>query len=949
MKGSDSEFFIMDKEITKRKIECIQLSDSERSEKEEENGSVAENITSLSVSGENSDNEEEISNNSKKKERHQEMSKSRLKLNVKKGECKSRVAVGSEENSKAKPEQEAGHSNGGTTEDITDKKLPKELDEKSAKLACDWLEEHGEELAIVGETLALRARRYLEKKVCLKAMTDPENVDKVVSNLQLLMKLAGENLEQIGGFLSLHHKYWIKRVIRHRSTKTGADVSNSNQRDYEDKTKKCVTEQRKDEGSMSVIGLCGDDIELQSLTENQNDNIGIENRETGTQQRDILSADSIMSTEVRRENSRKRKLLKEGSDSDDREVVNSVEDEGNLQKSVVVDKKRRKLEDVLEMEADILVDQELDITVNDTEISENCKGDNEFAMKRSSEQTDMGLEDVSEEKTVKVVCTDATEDAGNTEVEKVSDRKRGLKVDSSEKEEVTVADHGVKDMNLLHEVADSVALSESSNSDNSSTLFEVGKSERSFGSLSTLHVGDHEHTLSKCVVADIQNAQDKSVDSMEEVMQENQSKKSDEQNYENSNAKSEGNNADVAAMDEGNKNKENEKVSDNDSESGAASVATIECLFDNACEKGISSEDYGNGKNEEGNSVESLADDLMPSVKRQKVDREVDTDEHKLIALEVSDNVKEELIATAHSVVSSQGIKELEIQNCITGKNEYSVETDKMDTYEDMEKDIETGCGEKEKLESDNEGESSDKGKLEMHDDMSECEGQQKGDEKDKVKVNEENKSSDVGELEMSDDISECEREGKDGEKVKVEINEDETVGEDVVKDGTVVAFRYTEECIRAQQTLLEYTTDDDDSSCTDTPLKKKKRKEQSRKAKREEVAACKDINPVKKRLIGPKSRTQKYAESTSSVSSETDESEFSMGRQHTNMDRGRKKKFKLKDTEAYKQDEKLRWKCTVAVERLPDEVFQKHYEHYYSDEEEESENNVKGDNEIDR
>jgi hypothetical protein len=64
---------------------------------------------------------------------------------------------------------------------------------------------------------------------------------------------------------------------------------------------------------------------------------------------------------------------------------------------------------------------------------------------------------------------------------------------------------------------------------------------------------------------------------------------------------------------------------------------------------------------------------------------------------------------------------------------------------------------------------------------------------------------------------------------------------------------------------------------------------------------------------------------------------------------KGRKKKFKLKDTEAYKQDEKLRWNCTVAVERLPDEVFQKHYEQYYSDGEEESEKNVKGDNEIDR
>lgn len=947
MKDSNSESFIMDKEITKRKNECVQLSDSERSEKEEENGSVAENSTSLLDSGENSDNAEEISYNSKKKERHQENSKSRLKLNVKKGKCNSRVAVGTEEKSKAKPEQEAGHSNGRTTEDITDKKLPKELDEKSAQLACDWLEEHGKELAIVGETLALRARRCLEKKVCLKAMTDSENVDKVVSSLQLLMKLAGENLEQIGGFLSLHHKYWIKRVRRHRSTKTGSDVSNSNQRDYEDETKKCITEQSKDDGSMSVTGLGGDDVELQSLTENQDDNIGIENMETGTQESDILSADSIISTGVRKENSKKRKLLKEGSDSDDREVVNSVEDEENLQKSVIVDKKRRKLEDVLEMEADMLVDPKLDITVNGTESSENCKGDNEFAVKRSSEQTDMGLEDVPDEKTVKAICTDATEDVGNTEVEKVSDRKRGLNVDSSEKEEVTVAEHSVKNINLLHEAADRVALPETNNSGDSSTLFEVGKSEISFESLSTLLFFDHEHTLPKCVVADIQNAQDKSVDSVEEVMQENQSKKSDEQNYENSDAKSEGNSANVAAIDEGNKNKENEKVIDNNSEIGAAA---IECLSDSACEKSISDEDYGNRKNENVNCVESLADDLMPSVKRQKVDREVDTDEHKLVTLEVSDNVEKDPIASAHPDDSTEDIKELEIQNCITEKNEYSVETNKMDTHEDLEKDSEKECGEKEKLESDDKGESSDKDELEKNDYVSECDGQQKGDEKDKVKVNEENnKSSDVGELEMSDNISECEREGKDGEKVKVEINEDETVGDDVVKEGTVVAFRYTEECIRAQQTLLEYTTDDDNSSCTDTPLKKKKRKEQSRKAKRKEVSACKDINSVKKRLIGPKSRTRKYKESTSSVSSETDESDFSMGRQHTNVYKGRKKKFKLKDTEAYKQDEKLRWNCTVAVERLPDEVFQKHYEQYYSDGEEESEKNVKGDNEIDR
>jgi hypothetical protein len=509
----------------------------------------------------------------------------------------------------------------------------------------------------------------------------------------------------------------------------------------------------------------------------------------------------------------------------------------------------------------------------------------------------------------------------------------------------------VEDMHLLHEAADRVVLSETSNSDNSNTLYEIDKSERDFESLSTLPFDDHERILPKCIVADIPNAQDESVDSVVDIMQENQSKNSDEQDYEKSNAKSEGNSADVTAMDEGNKNKEIEKISDNNSESDHA---TIECLFDSAYEKGLSDEDYDNGKNEKLNSAESLADDLMPDVKRhpeenRKVDREVESDEDKLITLEVPDSVEKGPIAKAHSEVSTEDIKELEIQNYITGKNENNVETNKMDTHEYLEKDIEKECGEKEKLECDDERNSSDIGKLELRDDMSKCEGEEKGGEKDKVKVKEEDKDSDVGELEMTDVMSECDGEEKDAVKVKVEMNGDETVGEDEVEEGTVVAVRYTAKCIRAQQTLLEYITDDDDSSCTDTPLKRKKRNEQSMKAKREEVAACKDINSAKKRLIGPKSRTHKYKESTSSVSSETDESECSMGRQRTNVDRGRKKKFKLKDTEAYKQDEKLRWKCIVAVERLSDEVFQKHYEQYYSDGEDESEKKVKGDNEVER
>jgi hypothetical protein len=689
-----------------------------------------------------------------------------------------------------------------------------------------------------------------------------------------------------------------------------------------------------------VTGLGGDDFEHQSLTENQFDNIDIESKEKGTQESDILSEDSLMSTGTRRENSKKRKLLKERSNSDDREAVSNGGDERNLQKSVIVDKKRRKVEDGLEMEGDRSLDPDVDITLNSTDNSGNCKRDSEFAMKRSSEQINTELEDVSEEKLVKAICTYATEDDG-----KVGDNKE-LNVDSSEKEEVSDSEHSVEDSNVLPEAADRLALPGTSNPDDSSTLNEVDKSERSFESLSTLPFGGIEHTLPEGVVADIPNAQDKSVGRVEEALQENQSEKPDEQDYETSCDKSEGNSADVAAIDEGGITKEKENVSDNNSESDAA---TLEIMSDNAYEKSMSDEDYGNGKNEKGNSVESLADDLMPNMKRHaeengKVDREVETDEDKLATLEVSDNVEKGPLAADHSDVSTEDVKELQIQNYITKKNENNVEPNKLDTHEDQKKDNENKCGEKIKLKSDDEGKSIDNGK-------SECEGQEKADEK-KVKVNEGDKNSDVGELVMNDDIPECE--GENGRKVKIEMNENETIGEDLAEERTIADFGYTTECTRAQQTLLEYTTDDadddednDDSSCTGTLLKKKKRKKQSGKAKREGVAACKGVTSGKKCLVGPKSRTHRFKETTSSsVSSETDESEYSIGRQLTDVDRGRKKKFKLKDTEAYKQDEKLRWKCTVAVERMPNEVFQKHY---CSDREEESEKTAKHDNEIDR
>jgi hypothetical protein len=137
-------------------------------------------------------------------------------------------------------------------------------------LACQLLDECCRDLADVGEVLVRQAQWYREKTVSLKAMACPKNVDKVVNSLQLTMKHAGDNLQRIGGFLSLSH---TQGVVKRSSTKTGGDVGN------EDKLKTVVTKQGSVDGNMSMNGVV-DDIELHSLSENDSDNGEIENKET---------------------------------------------------------------------------------------------------------------------------------------------------------------------------------------------------------------------------------------------------------------------------------------------------------------------------------------------------------------------------------------------------------------------------------------------------------------------------------------------------------------------------------------------------------------------------------------------------------------------------------------------------------------------------------------------
>jgi hypothetical protein len=909
-----------------KKIDCIQLSDSKENEENVKNGSVAEDNSSPSYIGRNSDSEGSSAYFKKK-------DKQKPKRRLKKVGCSSRAAVGIKKRNKSEPKQSGS---------MEYKELPKDLDETSAKLACDWLEERGKEIVSVGDILTLRARRCLEKKVNLKTMTNPQNVDKVVSSLQLLMKLARENLEQIESFLSLNYKYWFKQVVKHSFSGTDAVVSNSNQQGNEDRNKKSITKhnQSKVDMSVSVNGVGGDDINMHSGIEKECDDNGIENGETGKEQSDISGACIFESVDVGTEPSRKRKLLQEGSDNDDREVVHSGEIEEDLQKSVKPDKKRKKLEDGLEMEVDTFADADVNSTGNDMQ--------SECAVKQSGKpETDMEFEDVLEGKTVEDCCTDVTKDDGGTEIEKTGDRNQKLNGVSLRNEKDIVAENSVEFTSLLHETANELDQSETNYSGNGSTVYEVDKrSEKSFESLSTVRVQHRGEDLPAYDVSDIPNDIEKTVVCVEDTLQEDQPKKPDEEhNYTKLNAESETEpeeNGGVAAVDEGSKSEENERVGENDS---VSDVSTIEFLYGNEYEKCQHDEGEGNDKIEKLDCVESLADDSKRLLEENKTETEGESSED----IAITDTVgKDPLPAVGLVMEVSEEVKDFEVQKHVTGSEESNVEENKMDTCEEPEKYIEKE-DETKKLESEHEKEeSSDIGKLEVYDDMSICEGEEKDNEKDKVEVNEEHKISDRGELEMSY-LSECEGKEKDDEN-KVEMNEDKKGGKGDVEEGTVDAVMYTEDCIRAKQALLEYSTDDEDS-CAETSLRKKKKKEQSKNAKEKEDTVCKDTKPARKQRCGPKSRIQKGGGSTASSSalSATDvDSECSL-QTYTKAGGGRRKKFRLKDTEAYKQDEKLGWKCTVCVQCLADEVFWKHYERYCSDGESESEKKAKDDKEIDR
>jgi hypothetical protein len=1012
VKSCDS---VMDIEVptSGKKIVCVQLSDSGKNEKKIKNEPLTDDSTSRVCLEGSSNNEEGSSESSRKKKKWQGgKCKVRRTQTVTEESWLSRSAVKTDKKNKSESKQE--HSRGGG------KELPQELDNESAKLACQFLEKSCRDLIDVGEVLVLRARRCLEKKVSLETMADPKNINKVVNSLQLLTELAGDNLQHVEGFLSLSHTHWVRGVAKRRTTKTGGDVDN------EDKHKKIVTKLDRVDSNTSLNGVGGDDVEFHSHSENDPDNSKIENKETAEGQSDIICGDSDQIKEMRMDRSKKRKFKKERSDSDDSEVVNTGENEGNTDESVIRGKKRRRLEDGLEMEINEVVDPDITNTETDTGTSKNCKGDSECMMKGLTNQTVTELRDESGEEKVKDICTDATEYGGDSEIKKVSDRNKGLGEGSEEGEEGNVTEKYVEDTSLLHETCDGLAQLKTDSDDDSTVWSEAG-----FESLSTIKLVCDEQNSQKSVVSDILIDPEKSVVNVEETLQQNSYEKSDEeQDYEQLNAESEGkhthpvmadgelsvidedskndDSGDVAVIGGGSKNNDSDtlavvdegsKAGDDDAltavgegskgdasdalsevgdgskddddnaalsevgegskgdasdaliavgedSKGNDSVAlsevgdgskgdnsealtavdeginneedknnsnsdadTIECMFTDAEEKSQNGEDHDN-KNEKLTSTDNLK-----AIKRdpeENEDGEVKINEDKPVSLEESDNVKGDSVTTGQPIIAVRNIKELLMEKYITYCNENNGEKNEINTSEDLE-----DTGKKDEV----------KGRLENDDKQG---------------------SSAVDKLKLSDNVSECEQEEKDDEEDMLKAD-DNTAADSTNEEGASDALRYTAECMKAQQSVLAYLTDDEDTS-SDTLPEKKKRKARSRKTK-QETAALKGTKPAKKKqCIGPKSQSHEGSDTVSSFVSSTDtDSECSTASKLTKPKEGRKQKFRLKDTEAYKQDEKLQWKCTVLVERLRDEVFQKHYEGYCTDGEDGSEKKSKANNEIHR
>ncbi|KAJ9576250.1 hypothetical protein L9F63_006849, partial [Diploptera punctata] len=104
-------------------------------------------------------------------------------------------------------------------DDSIDDSMPVEVDPEGRKEASDYLIRHLKDIVDIGELIAYRAKRLMEKKIVETDFSDPKKVEKVVDSTKLLVKLAGENMEHSIEFLNSQHVHWFKQVKKRSKAK----------------------------------------------------------------------------------------------------------------------------------------------------------------------------------------------------------------------------------------------------------------------------------------------------------------------------------------------------------------------------------------------------------------------------------------------------------------------------------------------------------------------------------------------------------------------------------------------------------------------------------------------------------------------------------------------------------------------------------------------------------
>nr|CAD7400342.1 unnamed protein product [Timema cristinae] len=142
------------------------------------------------------------------------------------------------------------------------------------------------------------------------------------------------------------------------------------------------------------------------------------------------------------------------------------------------------------------------------------------------------------------------------------------------------------------------------------------------------------------------------------------------------------------------------------------------------------------------------------------------------------------------------------------------------------------------------------------------------------------------------------------------ESSDDEKVKNDIIKEAETVK-------------ALLLACSSDETSDTNEHNNLKNRIDSAKKTKL--IQNCPTEGRIRPK-IGPKSRVKKVSECD--VELYVTDSEDSSGNTKTKK-YIRKNKFKIEETEAYKNDIKLGWKFEVTIERLPDTEFKKYYSNY--------------------